>query len=181
MNQGKGAEAREKEFNDNDFTLFKKKKKVRNPSQIFDVLRNQLHKDKVWCQKKMVLVTEKRIVFYLRNTRGESVWDHLDAAIFDSACRKWLERVYNSIVMCSGSVVSRQEQEEEPAAVERKKKAKKAKKTDKVSEDTTTYGNNSLRYHGAGLWNNLPNDLKDARMDEVRYYLKTWSPNTDFQ
>ena len=43
--------------------------------------------------------------------------------------------------------------------------------------NTITYGNNSLRYHGAGLWNNIPNNLKDANMNEIKCYLKNWALN----
>ena len=101
MNLRTGAGPRQSEYTDHDFTLFKKKDTVRNPAQLFDVLRRNLRKDNVWSQKYMHLCGHRRVVFYLQNPRA-SVWDHMESSHFDQECQRWLKRVFKRISSCLG-------------------------------------------------------------------------------
>ena len=155
LNRNKGVGPRDDEFRKHGFFPCKNGKKVRNTRLVFEALRDGLKRRKVWVQGKHRCGQKQRVVYHLKRPINQSVWDYIDAAQFDKECQKWLTRVWSVISECDGVEME-------------------------VSEDTTTYGNKSLMYHGPGLWNNLPNHLKNARMDEVRCNLKTRSPNTDF-
>ena len=101
LNLRHGAGRREREYTDHGFTLFNKKAKVQNPAQIFGLLRDALRRDKAWSQKHMELYGNRRVVFYLQHPKA-SVWDHVDSSLFDSVCKRWLQRVFKLISCCLG-------------------------------------------------------------------------------
>lgn len=117
MNVGRRAGPREREYDEAGFIKCENGRIVVNTSQVFEALRNALRRGKAWRQKIMVCGKNNRTVFYLNNPK-KTVWQHIDKALFDATCQRWLTRVWRVISECTGVETS------EKAPRPKQKKAK---------------------------------------------------------
>ena len=126
MNLGRRAGPREREYDEAGFIKCENGSIVDNTCHVFDALRNELRRGKAWRQKIMVC-RKNRTVFNLNNPK-KTVWEHIDKALFDETCQRWLTRVWRVISECTGVETLKSNEEEghvaEKAPRPKQKKAK---------------------------------------------------------